>query len=264
MRLTLDGESFELTAELVRHQLHGHTPEAIHAYAVVIDGTRWPVKQVIAIATGASRTRFQSQSAQRWLRALGFTISGPSGSSSGRSSSPGRARTSFDASNLESIEAVDVHIAFSWLHAGTLTLDAAGFPRFPPLPRQPGLYRFDFGVGPSGVRTLYIGESSELARRASNYRNAKTDRTRQRTSRRIHKEVVAHLKAGGSIEFAIAIAVRSAADEALDLRFKSARRLAENAAVVLAQMQPLTRVLNIDAELEHDEASGRSGSTESA
>jgi hypothetical protein len=31
-----------------------------------IDDVRWPVKQVIALATGAKRTRFQSQDSGRW------------------------------------------------------------------------------------------------------------------------------------------------------------------------------------------------------
>lgn len=65
-------------------------------------------------------------------------------------------------------------MAFSWLRAGPITLDSAGLPTFPPLPRVPGLYRYDFGLDNTGIRTLYVGESAELARRASNYRNAKT------------------------------------------------------------------------------------------
>ncbi|MEV2189799.1 hypothetical protein AB0I02_02185 [Streptomyces phaeochromogenes] len=117
---------------------------------------------------------------------------------------------------------------------------------------MPGLYRYDFGVDDDGIRVLYIGESVELARRASNYRNAKTDRSSQRTSRRIHKEIVGHLESDGSIEFAIATSVRWGDDVQLDLRFKSARRLAENAAVLLAQSQSGIHVLNIDAELGED------------
>lgn len=77
MRFTLDGESFELTPELVRARLAGHVPEAVREYWVEIDGTRWPVKQVISLATGVSdRQRFQSQSSRRWLQNLGFTIEG--------------------------------------------------------------------------------------------------------------------------------------------------------------------------------------------
>lgn len=75
MRITLDGDPFELTPELVRARLRGHAPETIRDYWVEIDGTRWPVKQVISLATGVrERRRFQSQSSRRWLGNLGFSL----------------------------------------------------------------------------------------------------------------------------------------------------------------------------------------------
>ena len=75
MRIILDGDSFNLNPELVRARIDGHVPEAVHDYWVEINGTRWPVKQVIALTTGVTdRQRFQSQSSRRWLRNLGFTI----------------------------------------------------------------------------------------------------------------------------------------------------------------------------------------------
>lgn len=151
---------------------------------------------------------------------------------------------------------IEVTVDFTWLRAAALSLDAAGFPVFPALPRQPGLYRFDFGLDDEGVRVIYIGESVSLRQRASNYRNAKSDRSRQRTSRRIHREVVAHLRSGGAIEFAIAIEVRLGDGEAADLRLKSARRLAENAAVLSAQVEERVAVLNIDADLADAEEAG--------
>lgn len=260
MEFTLDGEHFELTPELVRARLTDHFPEDIREYWVQIDGVRWPVKQVISLATGvANRQRFQSQDSRRWLKNLGFEI-GQGGSVIPGTAAPGSrpaASQAFDANQLKALESVEVTSKFSWLRAGALTLDEAGLPAFPSLPREPGLYRFDFGVDDEGVRTIYIGESVSLRQRASNYRNAKTDRSRQRTSRRIHKEVVAHLGAGGAIEFAIATAVVLADGKAADLRLKSARRLAENAAVLTAQMQPGVTVLNIDADLpEASEADG--------
>ncbi|MEP9362191.1 DUF6884 domain-containing protein [Nocardioides sp. CN2-186] len=86
MRFTLDGEQFELTPELVRSRLEGHTPEDVREYWVEIDGMRWPVKQVISLATGAGRHRFQSQASRRWLRNLGFAIG--TGSSHERLSPP--------------------------------------------------------------------------------------------------------------------------------------------------------------------------------
>lgn len=147
-----------------------------------------------------------------------------------------------------------LQVTFQWLKAGPITLDAEGLPKFPRLPRVPGLYRFDFGRDDDGVHTLYIGESVNLARRASNYRNAKTDQSRQRTSRRIHKEIVKHLQTGASIEFAIAPHVTMHGGEDTDLRLKSARCLAESAAVLIAQTTPSTRVLNIDVDLGEPDA----------
>lgn len=252
MQFTLDGERFEITTELVRTRLAGHLPEDVREYWVEIDDVRWPVKQVVSIATGVTnRRRFQSQDSRRWLQNLGFRI-GQGGSDLPGASAPRSRpapRQTFDAGPLEPLESIEVTSRFTWLRAGTLTLDEQGLPSFPALPREPGLYRFDFGADDEGVRTIYIGESVSLRQRASNYRNAKTDRSRQRTSRRIHKEVVAHLSAGGAIEFAIATAVILADGQAADLRLKSARRLAENAAVLTGQMQAGVTVLNIDADL---------------
>ncbi|WP_261773872.1 DUF6884 domain-containing protein [Rhodococcoides corynebacterioides] len=75
MRITLDGNLFDLRPELLRARIDGHIPENIRDYGVEIDGTRWPVKQVISLATGVTdRQRFQSQSSRRWLQKLGFTI----------------------------------------------------------------------------------------------------------------------------------------------------------------------------------------------
>jgi hypothetical protein len=78
----------------------------------------------------------------------------------------------------------------------------------------------------------------------------KTDRSTQRTNRRIHLEIVRHLGDGGSIGFTIATEVKVGGDVAVDLRLKSARRLAENAAVLVAQTTSQVRVLNIDADIE--------------
>lgn len=258
MEFTLDGGRFDLTPELVRARLGDEVPEDVREYWVDIDGVRWPVKQVISLATGVTnRRRFQSQDSRRWLQNLGFRIG--QGGSPVTEASPARSapipRQTFDASMLEPLESIEVTCRFTWLRAGPITLDAGGLPSFPALPREPGLYRFDFGVDDEGVRTIYIGESVSLRQRASNYRNAKTDRSRQRTSRRIHKEVVTHLGGGGAIEFAIATAVILADDYAADLRLKSARRLAENAAVLTAQMERDVTVLNIDADLPESDGS---------
>ena len=71
---TLAGRSFDLTANDVRRRLQQHYPESVDQYWVDVDGVRWPVKQVMALATGLARTSFQSQNSRRLLAKLGFTV----------------------------------------------------------------------------------------------------------------------------------------------------------------------------------------------
>lgn len=253
MRFTLDGEQFELSPESVRAGLDGRVPEEIHEHWVEVDGTRWPVKQVIAAATGLSRTRFQSQTSRRLLERLGFPV-GRRAPGEAAAAPPRRVpaarRPLFEPGSLRPVGEVAASIAFTWLGAGAVTLDGAGLPHFPPLPPGPGLYRLDFGRDDEGVRTLYIGESVSLRRRASDYRNARTDRTSQRTSRRIHLEIVAQLTHGRPVDIAVATGLRLGGGEHVDLRLRSARRLAENAAVLQAQLRPATALLNLDVGLD--------------
>jgi hypothetical protein len=250
MQIKLAGRPYGLTPELIRGRLRDRTPEEIQEYWVEIDGVRWPVKQVIALATGAKRSEFQSQDSRRWLQNLGFSLGAGSSALNGRVHpvrSSGRQQVAVQ--DLPELESLSVSLSLTWRLAGAVTLDSAGVPNFPRLPSKPGLYRYDFGTDDAGVRTYYIGESQDLARRARNYRGAKTDRSTQRTSRRIHLEIIEHLMMGGSIDFAIATEVSVDGDVAVDLRLKSARRMAENAAVLVAQTSDQVRVLNIDADL---------------
>jgi hypothetical protein len=255
MRFTTDGNQHELTPALVRSRLAGVAPGEIRQYWVEIDGTRWPVKQVVRLATGSSE--FQSQTAQRLLRKLGFVVGGDPVV---RAGSSGVAKTvshgAFDLDALHPVGSIDVRISFQWHQAGRITLDAAGIPEFPPVPRLPGLYRFEFTQVAEGLRRLYIGESEDLRTRTGQYRHAKKDGGRNRTSRRIHRELVAHLAAGGVVDFAITTTAQIDGEVRADLRLKSARRLAENAAVLIAQTTLQVDVLNIDADLA-DHAEGQ-------
>lgn len=70
----LAGRQLTLSADDVRTSLAGHHPESIRQYWAEIDHVRWPVKQVIALATGIPRTDFQSQNGRRLLARLGFPI----------------------------------------------------------------------------------------------------------------------------------------------------------------------------------------------
>ncbi|MGY4770647.1 hypothetical protein ACXC9Q_27360 [Kribbella sp. CWNU-51] len=249
MRFTMDGEQFDLTADQVRARLASYEPADIKQHWVEVDGRRWPVKQVIAIATGVDKGRFVSGTARRHLRNMGFVTSGDGEQLPSISR---RRKGGFDPSTLPNLDRVTVSVSFVWRDAGQITLDQRGLPTFPPLPKEPGLYRFDFGSVDGGTaHTVYIGESQELARRGGNYRNAKSDRSTQRTSRRIHTDLVRHLSRGGQVHLAISVDVFLGIDgDPVDLRAKSARRLAENAAVLLAQLDPGLTVLNIDTDLE--------------
>ncbi|VXB05136.1 hypothetical protein [Aeromicrobium sp. 9AM] len=244
MRFVVDGMEFDLTAEDICASLRGRTPGPVQTHWVEVEGVRWPVKQALAIALQPDRPQFQSQTARRQLAKLGFLI----GQDGQRASSGHQA---FDELSLPVLDTVAATVSFSWRTAGSVTLDPAGIPCFPALPHVPGLYRFDFEpLSGDSLPSIYIGESIDLAKRVGNYRNAKTDRSRQRTSRRIHKELVSHLSHGGSVTLSIASSASLGVGGAqMDLRWTSARRMAENAAVLLAQMTGRAKVLNIDADL---------------
>jgi alkylated DNA nucleotide flippase Atl1 len=74
IKFTLDGEQRELSREIVTARLTGHAPGNILTYWVDVEGVRWPVKQVLAIALGLDTKRFQSWDARRHLEALGFEV----------------------------------------------------------------------------------------------------------------------------------------------------------------------------------------------
>lgn len=254
MVITIDGESCTVTKDSVRQALVGSEPEKLHVHWVEIEGYRWPVKQVVALTTGMNRNRFKSRDARVWLRSLGFQIQTERRLKREPAADPEKRISKIaavDVADMEIIDGLQVTVDVTWRRAGQVTVHpVTGRPSFPPLLEQPGLYRFDFGENRRGEQVLYVGETKSLARRASNYRNATKDGGRNRTSRRIHKEVVEHITNGGVIEFAVATEVSLNGGEHLDLRRWSARRMAENAAVLDAQLRPATVVLNIDADTQ--------------
>jgi len=144
MRFVMDGVEFELTAEQVCSRLKSHVPHDIHEHWVLVDGQRWPVKQVLAIATGAEKSRFVSRTARRHLRNLGFMTS-DDGKSRKVGSIKVKALGAQSASSmLPPLDRITASVSFTWRYAGQVILDSEGLPAFPPLPREPGLYRFTF------------------------------------------------------------------------------------------------------------------------
>jgi hypothetical protein len=79
--MTVSGHQYDLDAPSVEASLQGALPEPIHEYFVVINGRRWPPKQVLALVTGLDRADFTTHQARRALTRLGFTAA--------RAASPG-------------------------------------------------------------------------------------------------------------------------------------------------------------------------------
>ena len=79
--MTVSGHQYSLDPQGVEAALDGELPEPIHKHFVVINGRRWPPKQVLALVTGLDRADFTTHQARRALTRLGFPA--------GRAASPG-------------------------------------------------------------------------------------------------------------------------------------------------------------------------------
>ncbi len=128
-----------------------------------------------------------------------------------------------------------------WVLLGTVNLDRDGRLVFPALPSGPGLYRFrllDEGA------SVYVGETDDLPRRFGRYRNPGPS---QRTNVRLNGRMRSHLAAGGSVTLEIcgrAGLTLGSEHEALDLRRKSHRVLAEEEALAQARSGGMGQILN--------------------
>jgi len=71
--MTISGHTYDLDPRRVEQALGGELPEPIYEHFVVINGRRWPPKQVLALVTGLDRADFTTHQARRALTRLGFT-----------------------------------------------------------------------------------------------------------------------------------------------------------------------------------------------
>jgi len=71
--MTVSGHQYDLDSRSVEAALQGALPEPIQEHFVVINGRRWPPKQVLALVTGLDRADFTTHQARRALTRLGFT-----------------------------------------------------------------------------------------------------------------------------------------------------------------------------------------------
>jgi len=104
--------------------------------------------------------------------------------------------------------------------------------QFPQVPSTGGLYRFKTRY-PDGRFALYIGESENLRRRFSNYRNPGPT---QQTSLRINAWLKELLSSGGGVSVAIVEDARMTTkrgETGADFSVKSIRRLFEHLAISL-------------------------------
>jgi hypothetical protein len=71
-RFTVSGQEFELERREIERCLADHLPDPVREHYVVVDGRRFPPKQVLACATGLDRADFTTHQARRILKRLGF------------------------------------------------------------------------------------------------------------------------------------------------------------------------------------------------
>jgi hypothetical protein len=71
--MTVSGRRYQLDRRGVEAALEGVLPEPIQEHFVVINGRRWPPKQVLARVTGLDRADFTTHQARRALTRLGFS-----------------------------------------------------------------------------------------------------------------------------------------------------------------------------------------------
>jgi hypothetical protein len=70
--ITVSGHKYNLDSQRVEAVLQEALPEPIREHFVVVNGRRWPPKQVLAQVTGLDRADFTTHQARRALTRLGF------------------------------------------------------------------------------------------------------------------------------------------------------------------------------------------------
>jgi hypothetical protein len=74
IRFTLRGKSFEKAMHDFVEAVVGKAPNRIQKYSTLINGVPYPIRQVVAYATGLPAIAITSQDAYRTLERVGFTI----------------------------------------------------------------------------------------------------------------------------------------------------------------------------------------------
>lgn len=114
-----------------------------------------------------------------------------------------------------------------WDDAGPIKLNR-GRITLPTVPAEPGLFRLNL-LASVGSPVHFIGESADLARRIQ---QLSRPGVRQKTNQRVNEVMKSVLRKAGSIDLSVSVVCRLDG-RPLDLRGTPARRLAENATIVL-------------------------------
>jgi hypothetical protein len=74
MRFILNGKAYDRTKEDVENAMAGEQPDPVRQYFVMVNGKRFPPKQVLAKALDLGRVEFTTMSASNILQRLGFKL----------------------------------------------------------------------------------------------------------------------------------------------------------------------------------------------
>jgi predicted HicB family RNase H-like nuclease len=83
IRFTLRGKTFEKESHDFIEAIAGQLPSRIQTYSTTINGRRYPIRQVVACATGLPAIAITSQDAYRILERFGFAIETQDGANAG-------------------------------------------------------------------------------------------------------------------------------------------------------------------------------------
>jgi hypothetical protein len=74
IEFVVNGRTIALTHAAVLEAMRDVAAEPVQTHSVLVEGTRYPVKQVFEQATGLDRLDFTSATARRNLTKLGFQV----------------------------------------------------------------------------------------------------------------------------------------------------------------------------------------------
>ncbi|MEV6646508.1 hypothetical protein [Amycolatopsis sp. NPDC051371] len=239
-----DGSSVELTFAEIAELVHGLPASAY--------GSRqWWANSSLTQAEAWRQADWHVEMVSFDGRRVRFARGKVGGSYLARGRRPAKGETApvppaeFDPAEL------DVRVRMRWQLPAAVTLDETGRLLFPVLPRTSGVYRLILSGAPGQDRPkIYVGESENLSRRTGHYRRPGPT---QQTSQRVHDLLAEHLHHGGVVGMAVATSatiVTGDVAQELSLRRKTARVLAEHAALAMVYLDDAALVLNRDKDSE--------------